>query len=143
MGYTTTFKGELKFNQELSGKQLGILKKFFGEDQRDHPDWKKTNTYCNGWYYLDLEFNDDFSGIRHSGAEKTYEMVEQVNFLTYEMRKIIPDFRFVGELSAQGEDIGDLWKLKINKEGWAYSEEVPLTEKIIQCPHCGEEFVID
>lgn len=39
MGYTTEFKGELKFTTELSAKALAKVKSFFGKDCRQHNEW--------------------------------------------------------------------------------------------------------
>ena len=35
MGYSTTFKGELKFKNELTASQIALLKSFLGKDRRD------------------------------------------------------------------------------------------------------------
>lgn len=119
MGYTTEFNGVLKFNVELRPKELAHLKKFFGEDGREHPEWKDNPHYMKDWYYLDLDLNEDFDGIQWSGAEKSYGMVDQVNFLIVEMRKLVPNFGLIGRLSAQGEDSDDSWTLDIGADGWA------------------------
>ncbi len=66
MGYSTDFKGELKFNYELKASELNDVKKFFSEDCRDHDEWLNST----GLYYVDLEFTEDFSGIKWNGAEK-------------------------------------------------------------------------
>jgi len=50
MGYTTKFKGKLKFTTKLSPKQLTKIKSFLGEDCRNHPEWNKNNlTYEDRW----------------------------------------------------------------------------------------------
>lgn len=138
MGYTTIFQGELKFVNELSASELAYMKQYLGEDCRDHPEWKKTLDN----YYVDLEFNDDFSGIRHNDAEKTYNMVEVINFIINEMKKKKPDFMLVGKMLAQGEDIDDRWELII-KDGEAISIDLPHTGTKITCPQCGEEFYLE
>jgi len=50
MGYSTTFKGELKFTTDLTGRQLVKVKSFLGQDCREHPEWGDL-----GMKYLDLE----------------------------------------------------------------------------------------
>jgi hypothetical protein len=40
MGYKTQFKGVLKFTQEPTVQQIAVLNKMFGEDCREHPEWK-------------------------------------------------------------------------------------------------------
>ena len=138
MGYTTTFKGDLKFTKELSASQLAALKAMMGEDCRDHPEWDAKDLY-----YIDLELNDDFSGLRWSGQEKTYGMVKLVNLVITEMRKKWPDFGLAGTFSAQGEDVEDRWTLAIGKDGMAEKHKVPIVGERITCPHCEGKFILE
>lgn len=108
MGYTTKFKGELKFTTKLTPKQLTKIKSFLGEDCRNHPEWNKNNLT-----YIDLELLDDLSGLKWNGSEKTYDLVEKVNLIIEEMQKEYSQFGLTGKLIAQGEDIEDRWCLKI------------------------------
>ena len=50
MGYTTNFKGELKFTKELKASELAKLSSMLGEDCREHPEWD----YEGPLYYIDL-----------------------------------------------------------------------------------------
>ena len=93
MGYTTQFKGELKFGRDFSGSELSKLKSMLGEDCQDHPEWK-----TNDLYRVDLELLDDFSGLKHDESEKTYSLEKIVNVVIKEMRKTVPDFSLVGKL---------------------------------------------
>lgn len=137
MGYTTTFKGTLKFKSELSAKQLAKVKSFFGEDCREHPEWD-----CEG-SYIDLRFTDDFSGIEWDDAtEKNYGMVEHVNLIIREMKKDFPDFELEGKLLAQGEEIEDRWVLSI-ENGIAIDKKIELKGTKVTCPHCDEQFIIE
>jgi hypothetical protein len=137
MGYTTTFKGQLKFKNELNGKQLAKVKSFFGEDCREHPDWN-----CDGTY-IDLRFTDDFSGIEwDDSTEKNNGMVEHVNLIIAEMKKEYPDFELEGKLLAQGEDFEDRWMLVI-ENGIAVERKVEIVGTKVTCPHCGEKFVLE
>src|SRR4051812_39080287 len=111
MGYTTKFQGELKFKKELVATQLAHLKNMLGEDCREHPEWGAKDLY-----YIDLEFTDDFSGLKWSGTEKTYGMERIVQLVIDEMRKKWPDFGLTGRLAAQGEDIEDRWTLAIKED---------------------------
>lgn len=61
MGYTTTFKGQLRFTSELKASELAVLGQLFGEDCRDHPEWGATDLY-----YINLELTKDFSGLQWS-----------------------------------------------------------------------------
>lgn len=138
MGYTTKFKGDLKFTKELAATQLAHLKKMLGEDCREHPEWDAKNLY-----YIDLELNDDFSGLRWNGTEKTYSMEKLVNLVILEMRKKWPDFGLTGIFSAQGEDVEDRWTLSIGEDGMAKKTKVPIVGQKIVCPHCEETFILE
>jgi len=137
MGYSTEFRGELKFTKELTASQLAKVKSFLGEDCRDHPEWNATDLT-----YIDLEFNDDFSGLRWDESEKSYGLVEKVNLIISEMKKKYSDFSLSGELLAQGEDLEDRWLLKM-ENGKALQIDITIQGKKTTCPHCGEEFIIE
>ena len=139
MGYTTEFKGELKFTSELTARQLAFLKSMCGEDCREHPEWNAPEHTT----YMDLELTPDFGGLRWSGAEKTYEMVGLVNTVISHMRKAWPEFGLTGELQAQGDEARDRWTLVIGKDGLAKKVPVVPTGRIVKCPHCDEEFEIE
>jgi hypothetical protein len=136
MGYSTEFKGELKFTVEPTASQLATIKSFLGEDCRDHPEWGRVDAY-----YIDLEFTDDFTGLRWNGAEKTYAMEACVNVIVREVRKTWPEFGLQGSLLAQGESIEDRWALVINADGFAEKQKIALPGPVCTCPHCGERFV--
>lgn len=137
MGYSTQFKGELKFAKEPTASQLAHLQSFFGEDCRDHPEWGAKDLY-----YVDLELEKDFSGIKWNGAEKTYKLHELVNMILREMRKKWPDFSLEGKLAAQGEDIEDRWELTI-EDGNAVRRDVAIVGQKLTCPHCERNFILE
>ena len=138
MGYTTDFAGQLNFTRELTAKELSIVKSFLGKSVSDHPDWeKKTDTRLG---YIDLEITSSFDGVEWDGSEKTYDMEELVNVLILNVRKQIPDFGLTGQLNAQGEEVGDVWVLKIDDDGFAVKVETPPDGEKICCPHCDEYF---
>lgn len=138
MGYSTNFKGELHFTREATASQLAALKAMCGEDCRDHPEWGTKDLY-----YLDLELNDDFTGIRWDGSEKTYDLDKLVNVVLTEMRKKWPDFGLTGTLSAQGEDVEDRWALTIGEDGMAHKLPLAPTGTIVTCPHCHGRFELE
>lgn len=138
MGYSTDFTGELKFTRELIASQLAAIKKMLGEDCREHPEWGAKDLY-----YVDLELTDDFSGLKWSGAEKTYHMERIVQLVIDEMRKKWPDFGLSGQLNAQGEDVEDRWTLAIKADGNATKIKVPLVGQRIECPSCGKRFIAE
>lgn len=134
MGYTTEFRGELKFKKELTQEQIAHLQKFLGKDRRDigwttHKDDEKYGR----WYHIDLEFNDDYTGLRWNGTEKTYEMCRIIEFLTDRMREKWPEFELIGMMFAQGESKDDMWRL-VMEDGVA--RKVPLTlDQIMGLPY--------
>lgn len=151
MGYNTEFKGEILFNQELTNKQLAEVKKFLGEDCRDHPEWKATKYVCKGVLdtydmeltYVDLEFNDDFTGLRWNGAEKTYFMENLLEMLITNMREVIPDFGFTGVMNAQGEELEDRYTITFDKTGWPIKTMMPVVGEVFECPECGYKFQLE
>lgn len=118
MGYTTNFNGLLEFTKPPTVEELRLIESISGEDSRDHEEWGKQD-----FYYLDLQVNDYITGIEHTDAEKSYGVVEQVNFLIKKVKEISPDFGLKGSLMAQGENVGDVWRLRI-KDGLAVQEDV-------------------
>lgn len=139
MGYSTKFKGSLKFTEELTASQLAKLKRFFGEDCRDHPEWIGTSDLS----YIDLKFLEDFSGIEWDGAEKTYSLEKLVNVVILNMRQEYPAFGLSGKLAAQGESFDDRWELVIGEDGLAHHINVVIVGTKLTCPHCEEQFVLE
>ena len=141
MGYSTDFTGELKFKNELTASQLAKLKTLLGNDRReigfedDNEVYESSDDY---WYHIDLELNDDFSGIKWNGAEKTYGLDSIVNFIIRVMKKEWDNFELVGVLSAQGEDAGDRWDL-VMEDGKATRKEYKMVLKECTCPKCDEK----
>lgn len=138
MGYTTKFEGALKIVGDPTLSMIKELKKFLGEDTRDHEEWGDAGD-C---YYIQYELTEEMDGIKWDGSEKFYGAVDAVNIITRNMRKTFPDFAFSGELLAQGEDLPDRWRL-VMKDGVATHVDHPHAGKIVQCPDCGHEFELD
>lgn len=137
MGYTTTFEGELKFTGELTNKDMATLSKILGEDRRYHPEWNAPDDF----YYVDLELTDDFSGLKWSGAEKSYGMIVQVETVIRLMRESVPTFGLAGVLRAKGEDFDDVWELHADESG-VTKFDPPKLGDVVQCPHCEGKFRI-
>jgi hypothetical protein len=135
MGYNTKFNGELRFTKEATAFQFAHLSSMFDEDCRDHPEWTSENLS-----YVDLELTADFLGIKHNGAEKTYDLEKIVNLVIQQMRLQWPDFGLIGQIEAQGQDLEDRWILKIGDDGMAHKANVPVVGQVIRCPHCEEKF---
>lgn len=143
MGYSTDYSGVLKFTNELKASEIAHLKQFLGEDIREHEEWEKNEWSKELYYGIDLDFTDKFDGLEWDGSEKSSAMVEQVNYLISQMRKVKLDFGLTGEFLCQGEDHADRWKLFINKKGLADSVDFPRIGDKITCPHCEEEFILE
>jgi hypothetical protein len=144
MGYSTDFKGELKFTKPITTEALAYLNGFLGQDRRDiglDGDGLYSKGYGQYWYHIDYELLPDFSGIKWNGTEKSSDMEHVANFLIDTMREKYPDFGLTGKMLAQGEDIDDRWELVI-KDGRAVKVDVrPVGEAVI-CPHCeGKVYV--
>lgn len=131
MGYNTDFEGELKFTYELKSSELADVKNRLGE-----------HSPIEGYGCLDLEFTDNFDGLRWSGAEKTYDLEKHISWLIRHMREKHKDFGLTGELLAQGEDYEDRWILKI-VGGLAVKIDQPRIGEKILCPRCEEHFTLE
>lgn len=139
MGYSTNFTGELRFTSEQTESQLAALETMFGEDLRDHLEWDAEP----GLYCVDLELNDDFTGIKWNGAEKTHRLEKIVNVVLCEMRKKWPNFGLTGTMMAQGERIEDRWALTIGEDGLAHKVKLVVTGQVVTCPHCENQFILE
>ena len=138
MGYSTSFKGRLKFKKELTASQISELSKLLGKDRRDFDFKFELIGDDDFWYHIDLEFTPDYSGLQWDGSEKTYGMIEIINSITNFMKKKYPDFELIGKLSAQGEDAEDRWTLEM-KDGEAVKKELQIKIKECVCPICKEK----
>ena len=146
MGTSTNFKGELKFTRELTSSELSYLNQFLGGDIREHPEWftaaesaftRKDQLKFNR---IDLELTEAFDGLQWDGSEKTYEMVDAVNFLLERVRGHLDrDFGLEGSFYCQGDEIGDVWQLIINDKGLAEHVDLLAGKKSITCPACKQE----
>lgn len=144
MGYSTSYEGDLRFTRELTASELVAVKKWLGEDVRDH-DWEHAyKEYGGYWYHIDLELTDDFGGLKWSGAEKTGDLSCIANFLIDRVREDVADFGLSGQMNAQGEDFDDRWSLVFDEDGRAHHRKVTITTgTVVECPHCEEKFVYE
>lgn len=141
MGYSTNYVGKLQpldGNQRLTLEQEMELESFFEEDVRDHPEWQKFlfNSYAT---YIDLGWGEG-NTVKYNGAEKSNDMVDNVNLITAAMREKWPEFRFQGEFFCQGDEVGDVWYLRFDANGHAYRDEAINRTTICVCPNCGTAF---
>lgn len=141
MGYSTEFRGELKFDKELSGSQIAELDKYLGEDVRDLKDIDEYEG-DDDFTFIDLELTKDYSGIQWNNSEKSYDMEGQINFITFIIRRKYPDFKLTGKMLAQGEEIEDRYEI-VMKDGVAVRKNIIIKGERITCPHCEEEFILE
>lgn len=136
MGYTTQFKGVLKFAQPLSIEQLKALNEVLGEDC---DKLKAFQLPEEDYSYMQYEVTKDMSGIRWDGGEKFYYADNALNLLLRYMREQFPEFSLTGELMAQGEEVGDLWKI-VMEDGVATRKDMTPSGTKITCPECDHTF---
>jgi hypothetical protein len=87
-----------------------------------------------GWpQSIDLCITDDRLGLRYC-AEKTYTMVEGVNFIIANGRERIRDFGLKGSLFAETEFRPHHWVVKIGPDGWAIQQPCRMTRAIAYSP---------
>lgn len=108
MGYTTKFKGKLFFVNTISADCLQKINKTLSEIKN-----------------VDLKLTGNLDGLEWDHSEKTYDLVEKVNAIILTVKKQFPEFALIGELLAQGEDVGDIWKLVI-EDGVAIEKRIEL-----------------
>lgn len=139
MGYSTDFTGDVKFTCKMTPEMVDHLNVICGEDVRDHPDWKvPQDKYGPAFYYIDIEINDDGSGVRWNGSEKSYSMEKQVQFIIDWMKEKYPEFGLIGVMEAQGEDVGDHWFLvadndkamAVTAEDWFVNYKSRITQEV-------------
>jgi len=133
MGYNTRFEGVLKFTPETPVAAIRRLKEILGDNEAMTP-----KEYGNN--YIDIVITDDLTGIKwNDECEKSYGMVETINYLLDEVRKTHPEFGLTGMLLAQGEDIRDVWNIVI-KDGTAIEKRIDLGDSLKTCPECGHQW---
>ena len=137
MGYTTNYKGELKFNYDITVSDIRYLQQFLDIDTRCADVTLPNNQFFKDLpAYIDLEITSGFSGLKWTGAEKSYDMVTQVNYIIEIMKAQNPNFKLSGYFDCQGEDKRDVWILQICDDGYAHKQK--LERDGIYCPHCDE-----
>ncbi len=138
MGYTTQFEGVLKFEKPLTIEQLKALNEVLGEDTRDGKlaQFQLPN---EKYSYLQYEVTRDMEGLKWDGNEKFYHAENALNLILRYMRNQWPDFNMIGKLLAQGEEVGDVWELRMDN-GKAIKVDTPPSGQKITCPECDHTF---
>lgn len=137
MGYTTEFEGVLEFTSPLTAEQQIRLCEFLGELSSDCEGLVTPEKYCG---YIQFDVASDKSGIQWDGGEKFYDAVDACNTVIMTMQKDFPEFGLKGELMAQGEEFGDVWKLAI-VDGKAKRIDLKI-DGHVKCPECDHVFPV-
>lgn len=140
MGYSTQFKGELKFTREPTAKELAFIKSMFHVDDEQAKELGLVG--AEHISYVQFEFTDGFDGIRWDGSEKFYKAVEAVNFVIDNAKAHCNGLSLTGSLAAQGDEPDDRWILVIGDDGRATRSEQPVVGQKITCPHCQAKFLL-
>lgn len=128
MGYTTKFKGVLKFSEKPTVEMLAALNEILGGVCPDE----------YGGRYVQFQTTKDMTGIEWDHGEKFYYAEMAAQFVIDHMRKSFPSFGLVGELLAQGEERDDKWVLSCSVDK---AEKIVVeTIDITTCPHCAKDF---
>jgi hypothetical protein len=136
MGYTTKFKGVLKFANPLTIEQLKALNEVLGEDSDVLKSFQLPE---EDYSYLQYEVTKDMSGLQWDGGEKFYYAENALNLILRYMRSQWPDFTLTGELLASGEEAGDVWKLVMDDGVATRVDAIPSGVKV-KCPECDHKF---
>jgi hypothetical protein len=128
------FEGCLTFKEPITYEQVKLLETILEQDCRDHPVWG-----ANDLTYIDFEFNEDRSGLQWNNAEKSYAMAEKANLIIKLMNAWGHPITLEGEMLAQGDDIGDVWRL-VMENNVARDVDV-IINGIVTCPECEHQFI--
>jgi hypothetical protein len=75
---------------------------------------------------IEYVLTDDMRGLKYCDGEKSYRMIEGLNFIIANARRKIPDFGLTGSMHASTEFAPYNWHIKIGKDGWA--KQVPVRD---------------
>ena len=112
MGYTTDFKGSLKFNKPLTIRQLKTIQEFDGK--RPRSNLYVGSTMPDSW--CDWAVDDLGESIAWNGSEKSYHMFEWLMWLRSNLLSAWGIVLLDGIIEASGEERNDRWAI-ICKDG--------------------------
>lgn len=135
MWYSTSFTWSLKFNDNITVKELSLVKSFLWEDYRDHPEWGSLDLS-----YIDLQLSDDLSWIEWDWSEKTYDLDKKIDLIISKVREVYPEFSLSWSMLAQWEDVWDVWNLSIWPNWYTMVNSIALPWDQITCPMCQHKF---
>ena len=82
--------------------------------------------------YIDYVITEDRKGLQYADTEKSYTMIEGLNFIIANARRRIPDFGLTGQMRAVTEFTPYRWTIQIGKDGWA--KQVPPAGPVAEDP---------
>ena len=90
-------------------------------------------TNGNGYRAHDLRITRDGMGLEYC-SEKSYDLIDSVNFIIENGRKFIPGFKLSGSLFASTEFEPYHWLLKIGSDGFAHQEPCRMIDLLPHSP---------
>lgn len=105
MGYTTKFSGKIHITPPLSEEEMGVLAEHYSEDSWPFSPERPQRSYCQ-WVPSDYG-----AGIQWDGGEKFYDSMQWMEYLIGQF--FGHSHLCNGEILAQGEEMGDVWKLVV------------------------------
>jgi hypothetical protein len=140
MGYSTSFEGVIKFSRDLTAAELREINEILEiDDVAEHAKsigFIATKEDMFSW--LALRLAKDFTGLEWDGSEKTYGMITALNVIMQVIKRKIQDLSFSGRMTAQGEEVGDIWGIEVS-DGKAVRTELK-KPAMMKCPRCREWF---
>jgi hypothetical protein len=119
MGYNTTFNGVLKFSRLLTSEEEDYLEETIEWGWVDITDCDFPKTPGTNSIRMELMGTGDGMGLEWNGSEKTYDMVDMINYVIWRMRSKFPDLDFSGNILAQGEWIKDRYEIVVSPGKYA------------------------
>jgi hypothetical protein len=72
--------------------------------------------------YIDYVITEDRKGLQYADTEKSYTMIEGLNFIIANALRRIPDFGLTGQMRAVTEFAPYHWTIQIGPDGWAIQD---------------------
>jgi len=116
MGYTTKFRGCVAVEPALTLEHYQALKSLYDPESESPFRTKDCPTgYCQ-W-----QPNRQGTALEWDGGEKFYDSVEWMSAIADQLTQ--RGYTLNGEIEAQGEEVGDHWKLVVRR---GVVSEIPL-----------------
>ena len=141
------FEGTIYFKKGITMEQMRYMDKILGTDIRNNSELEnlidKSMEYTP-FYHIDLQFNEDFSGLEWSGGEGTRGLAETLNLITDYMKYLGHPIQYdsVSKIYATYHDYGERAVIKIVNNR-AVEISLPDIEDEITCPNCDHKFKLE